>query len=226
MIPTINYQEILSKLSSDRDYWVRNEKTLEVTMCGLLFARPQSELAAKEVFPELGYFDTRLGRRFHLFTAGCFLRWIPPGRYADTQKIESQRNWHYSDTAFDELRREIESVTSWRYGDGVELLLFNAMRNQRNGTVSLDFHSAIAINLQELRRVETSQTVASLIGRIANYCDNYENGDATWGFSDNCGSQIGLSSIWNLFVGLLPDSLRNDANKAKLFTTQDLSKRS
>ena len=224
MIPTINYQEILDKLSSDADYWVRDAKTLHVTMCGLLFARPQSELAAKEVFPELDYFDRRLGRRFHLFTAGCFLGWMPPGRYPDARKIESQREWRYSDSAFDELRREIEVVTCWRYKDGVELLLFNATRNGKTGSASLDFHSAIAIDLQELRRFRTSETTAALIGRIANYCDNYEDDDPTWGFSDKIGSQTGLSALWNVVVGLLPESLRNDANAARLFVTQNLSK--
>jgi hypothetical protein len=34
------YGEILDKLSTDRDYWVRDAKPLNVTMCGLLFARP------------------------------------------------------------------------------------------------------------------------------------------------------------------------------------------
>ncbi len=225
MIPTINYQQILNKLSSDDDYWVRKTNTLHVTMCGLLFARPQSELATKEVFPELGYFNSRLGKRFHLFTAGCFLRGVLPGRYTDALKIESQRDWRYSDTAFDELRREIENLSSWRYKDGVELLLFNASRDRTSRTVSLSFSSAIVVDLQELRRVKASQTVAYLIGCIANYCDIYEDDDPTWGFSDRIGSQIGSSALWSAIVGLLPESLRNDANAAQLFVRRDLSKR-
>lgn len=120
MIPTVKYREILAKVSSDNDYWTRDGRPLRVTMCGLLFARPQAEIACKEVFPELEDFNHRLGRRFHLFTAGCFLRLIPPGRYPDARNHEA-RDWRYSDMAFDELHREIESATNWIYKDGVEL---------------------------------------------------------------------------------------------------------
>jgi hypothetical protein len=224
MIPTVNYVEILDKLSRDPDYWTRDGRSLRVTMCGLLFARPQTELASKEVFTELEYFDRRLGRRFHLFTAGCFPRWIPAGRYPDARHL-TVRDWRYSDKAFDDLRREIESVTSWKYKDGVELLLFNATKNRKTEAVSLDFHSALAIDLQELRRFRTSETVAYLIGRIANYCDEYEADDPTWGFSDQIGTQVGVSALWNLLVGFLPEGIRTDANAARLFVTQDLSKK-
>ncbi len=147
------------------------------------------------------------------------MRWIPLGRYPDARKIESQRDWRYSDNAFDELRRETEDVTCWRYKDGVELFLFHATRNRKTGSASLDFHSAIAIDLQELRRFRASETTAALIGRIANYCDRYEDDDPTWGFSDKIGSQTGFSALWNVVVGLLPESLRNDANAARLFVT-------
>ena len=224
MIPTVNYTEILAKLSGDNDYWTRDGRPLRLTMCGLLFARPQTEIASKEVFPELGYFNRRLGRRFHLFTAGCFLRWIPLGRYPDARRLEV-KDWRYSDMAFDELRREIESATSWKYKDGVELLLFNASKSRSSGLVSLDFHSALAIDLQELRRYRASETVASLIGRIANYCDHYDDDDPAWGFSDEIGTQVGVSALWNLVTCFLPEGLRNDANAARLFVSQDLSKK-
>lgn len=55
MIPIVKYEEILKKLGSDDEYWSRDGRPLKVTMCGWLFARPQTELAAKEVFPELDY---------------------------------------------------------------------------------------------------------------------------------------------------------------------------
>jgi hypothetical protein len=224
MIPTISYDEILSKLSGDDRYWRRDGQPLKVTMCGLLFARPQNELASKEIYPELDYFDSRLGSRFHLFTAGCFQRFITKDLYPDKRKIPAQRDWLYSDAAFDALRREIESSTAWRYTDGVELLLFNATRDTRTGAASLVFRSAIAVNLQEFRRLRPSETVASLIGRIANYCDQYTGDDPTWGFSDKIGSGVAGSALWNLFVGLLPEGMRNDAGTARLFVTQDLAR--
>lgn len=223
MIPTIRYAEILRKLADDFDYWRRAELNLKVTMCGLLFARPQVELASKEIYPELDYFDSRLGPHFHLFTAGCFTCFAPAD-YPDKRPISSRDKWHYSDIAFDALRREIESCTRWRDSDGVELLLFNATRNNQTGDACLDFHSAIAIDLIRLREQKLSETVASLIGRIATYCEKYRSDDPTWGFSDQMGTRIAGSSIWNLFLGLLPEGLRKDAASARLFVTQDLSR--
>lgn len=224
MIPTISYKEILSALGNDPSYWHRQGKSVSATMCGLLFARPQNELASKEIFPEVDYFNNRLGPRFHLFTAGCFPRFVPTSLYPDRREILLQRDWLYSDAAFDSLRRDIESSTKWRYKDGVELLLFNATKNKKTGVVSLDFHSAIAVDLQELRRVRPSEVIASLIGRLANYCDHYDGDDPTWGFSDQIGIGVAKSSLWSFVLGLLPEGVRNDAGTARLFVTQDLSK--
>jgi hypothetical protein len=194
MIPTVSYAEIIQKLSSDFDYWQRDEQNLKVTMCGLLFARPQSELASKEIFPELDYFDSRLGPHFHLFTAGCFQRSMPVEGYPDKRPIGPRDRWLYSDTAFDCLRREIESSTRWRYRDGVELL-------QR-----------------------TSEAIASLIGKLANYCERYSGDDPTWGFSDQIGTRIAGSALWSLILSFLPEGLRRDASTARLFVTEDLSR--
>jgi hypothetical protein len=223
MIPTVSYAEIVQKLSSDFDYWKRDEEKLKVTMCGLLFARPQSELASREIFPELDYFDSRLGPKFHLFTAGCFQRFMPVDNFPDKRSIGPQNKWLYSDAAFDCLRREIESATRWRYRDGVELLLFNATRNVRTGNASLDFHSAIALDLQMLRERRSSEPIATLIGQLANYCETYRGNDPTWGFSDRIGTHIAGSALWNLILSLLPEGLRKDASTARLFVTQDLS---
>jgi hypothetical protein len=223
MIPTVSYAEIIQKLGSDFDYWRRDEQNLKVTMCGLLFARPQSELASREIFPELDYFDSRLGPHFHLFTAGCFQRFVPLECYPDRRPIGLRDKWFYSDIAFDCLRREIESSTSWQYGDGVELLLFNAMRCAQTGSASLDFHSAIALDLQRLREQRTSESIATLIGQLANYCERYSGDDPTWGFSDKIGTRIAGSALWNLILSLFPESLRREASTARLFVTQDLS---
>ncbi len=225
MVPTISYTQLLKALADDAHYWRRGNRNLNVTMCGLLFARPQSELASKEIFPEVNYFNQRLGARFHLFTAGCFPRRTPTSRYPDRREISDQYDWLYSDEAFDSLRREVEGATVWKYNDGVELLLFNATKNRSSGAASLDFHSAVAIDLQEFRRLRPSETVAALIGRLARYCERYEGNDPTWGFSDEEGLEAGKSGLWNLFVGLLPEGLRNDAGAARLFVTKNLSKR-
>lgn len=223
MVPTITYAEILEKLSADFEYWRREGRELKVTMCGLLFARPQSELAAKEIFPEIDYFNSRLGPHFHLFTAGCFSRFAPVSDYPDRRPINTRNDWVYSDAAFDRLRREIEAVTRWRYRDGVELVLFNATRNKETGSASLDFHSAIALDLQKLRAQRSSEPVATLIGRLADYCENYRGDDPTWGFSDKMGVHTAGSGVWHLILSLLPQSLQADIATARLFVTQDLS---
>lgn len=225
MIPTIKYQEILDKLRDDPDYWIRDGQPLRVTMCGLLFARPQVSFAMEEVFKDLGYLDSRLGPRFHLFTAGCLRRGMPNENCPDFRPIGADPDWYYSDHAFDQLRREIETETSWKYRDGVELLLFNAFRNQHTGSVSLNYHSAIAIDLQNRKQFRPTETVANLIGQIANYCNHYDSDDPTWGFSDKVAIQVGRTTLWNLFVGLFTDDVRNDANMARMFITQDLSKK-
>jgi hypothetical protein len=224
MIPTTSYQQILLKLTNDFEYWRRDDRSLKVTMCGFLFARPHNELASKEIFAEIGYFNHRMGPHIHIFIAGCFDRHLPRHQFRDRRPIGQGKGWEYSDEAFDSLRREIEAFTAWRYRDGVELLLLNAIRNSNTGEASLDFHSAISVDLQKARDLKSLDSVAALIGRLANYCEQYRGDDPTWGFSDQMGVDTARSALWNLLVGLLPEGLRKDATTARLFVTQDLTK--
>ena len=158
----------------------------------------------------------------------CLLRVVFGGWTAGTLTLDGQIQREaggYSNKAFDGLRREIEAATGWRYKDGVKLLLFNATRNRKTRAASLDFHSAIAVDLQLFRRFQASETIATLVGRIARYCDTYQNDDPTWGFSDVMGLQTTRFALWNLLVGCLPEALRSDAHNASLFVTKDLSRK-
>jgi len=188
-------------------------------MCGLLFARPQVPLAEKEIFPEIDYLNARTGPHVHIFVAGCYSKYLPEFSFPNGLPFRDERsvgrNWNYSDFAFDLLRRDLESRTSWKYGDGVELLLTNAMRNQR----------AVQIDLQKARTIGRIQQVAQIIGSMANYCESHPGDDPTWGFSDSMGLSIGRSSLWHLLLSFLPEGVRSDADTARLFVTVNLKKK-
>src|SRR4051794_23665123 len=106
MVPITSYTTLCDLLTQDFAYWRHQGVDLKIRLCAMLFARPQSELASREIFPELEYFDHRLGPRLHVFVAGCTRL---PGTFPDERPVGGADQWRYSDAAFDKLRRSFES---------------------------------------------------------------------------------------------------------------------
>ena len=226
MLAVTTYDEMCSILTESFDYWrSADDHNLKVRLCAVLIARPQTDLASREIVPEIEYFNERLGPRLHVFVAGCN-RKGSTSTSNDRREIGRTGDWLYSDIDFNRFRADLESRTSWRYNDGVELLLANATRNQQSRRASIDFGTAVRIDLEKAREVGAISSVAELIGRLARYCESSENTtDPTWGFSDSMGGKIARSSIWHLFISLLPERIQNDADGARVFATVDLRAR-
>jgi hypothetical protein len=217
-------------LSSAFDFWRKREPKLRVRMCGILFARPQTQLANQEIMPEIEYFDERTGCHIHLFVAGCYRSdldrtFFPNGRlFPDGRPVGRTGRWQYSDAAFNVFRKDIEDRTAWRYNDGVELLLFNATYDAAKYAVLADFSTCIRVDLQKARSLGAVQSVAELIGQLARFCESSQSDDPTWGFSDSVGLRVAGSSLWQVIVGLLPKGLQSGAESARLFVTADLGR--
>jgi hypothetical protein len=226
LIPITSYQRLCDFLTQDFDYWRHskpNLQNLKVRLCAILFARPHTDLASREIFPEIEYFNERLGPRLHVFVAGCFggIR----GEFPDERPVGRTGDWQYSDVAFNQLRKDLESRSSWHYKDGCELLLLNTTFDSKKQQATIDFGSAVRADLVKARDVGAIQSVAELIGRMSDYCEHSENqNDPAWGFSDSMGGEVIRSSLWHLLVSLLPERLRNDADAARIFVLDDLKK--
>jgi hypothetical protein len=241
MIPAHSYEgvcEDLRKAFQDR-YMRSNRPIFEhflsgkadgeqlVRLVGLLFARPQSKLAADEIVPHLDYFHHRSGLHVDFFCGGYGGYWegsireipdqqvVGPGRYA---------NWLFSALKFDAFRMEIERRTAWRYSGGVDLILTNAIYDVNKGRADLDFSSAIEINLDRAKADGAIQSVEMFVEQICQYAEHQSGSDPTWGFSDRMGVGFARSALKGFVLALLPKGVESDGRRAFHLTVQDIGR--
>lgn len=224
MIPALSYSDVIREVtrafeagrySGARHGFVR--------MVGILFAPPASQLGAKEIVPNLNRFHKYSGQNVDFFCAGYAMGSPPPSWDTDYKTLPhvQGRIWSYSDSAFDDFRATLHKETTWRYSNGCDLILANAVYTPETRSAVIQFDEAIDLKLDEVVATGAVPSVELLFGRLFQYAEDSPGDDPTWGFSD----RQGLRSLRQVVVSLLPKNLAQEAQKAAHFAIRDLSKR-
>lgn len=188
--------------------------TDSVRMLGILFARPESDLAKSEIIPNIEYFHHLSGEHIDFFCVGYSLSAI-------SQTMEAPPSWKFSLKAFLEVRNEFENRTNIRLSGGTDLVLTNAVFNAASRRFSLDFRSTIYCQLDQMKKDGAFETVEIFFKRIVDYAKSSSGDDPTWGYSDYEGLKFGGSALKRLILSLLPKALAADYEKAKHFVVVD-----
>jgi len=221
MFGVLSYQEMLDIQTSR--FSIPDEKghRPSVRMIGVLFARPESNLAAKEVVPNLGYFHVRSGKHVDFFCAG----YGPDDPREPVNRINvSDMGWKFYPAKFNDLRQELEPPrTNWRYSGGTDLILTNARLEPNTLRAFFDFETTVKCYLDEMIRIGAIPSVEEFFERIFRYAESASGDDPTWGFSDAEGLNAGKQSLINLLLSLLPKNLGKELRRVAVFAA---SKRS
>lgn len=220
-IPALSLADILWRLDA---YFQEQPASVEVRLVGLVFCRPQSRLAREEVIPHIPYFHARSAERAILFFSGFADHKTEHGQLI-LEETDDRPAWWYDDYGFNALRREIEEATSWRYSGGTDLILTNAVFDREAGRSSLAFESAIAANLDEMKRDEVFVEAPMFFERVFQFADRCDGSDPTWGFSDRSGVKIAQSALGALVLSALPEPVRKKARGASHLAVSNLSRR-
>lgn len=140
MIPTISYAQVCANLAG---YFRKGRR---VRLVGLVFCRPQSNLARDEIIPSLLYFHYRSGEHCNFYFGGYHQ--APEARGGETPVGP---DWVFSERDFNRFRREIETRTRWRYSGGTDLILANAVEGHEPDKADIDFRTAISVNLEQMK---------------------------------------------------------------------------
>ena len=194
-------------------------------MIGVLFARPEHQLAKTSIIPHLEYFHHRSGNHIDFFFAGYDI--IPylseSAEHQIKAKIGKDR-WSFSNYQFNELRRRFESLTSWKYSGGVELMLTNSYYDPSEYGAQIDFSSSIICNLDKMVAKQAIDNVEIFFEEIFRFAEKKTDDDPTWGFSDRKGVSVAGSVFRRIVLSLLPKRLGEDLEKIANFAILDLSK--
>lgn len=124
-------------------------------MVGLLFVRPEVELAKSEILGSLEYLHGRSGDHVDFFCLG----------YSRQSQAAAFEHYAFSVKDFLAACAELEGRLRWNYGGGAELLLID-IKEGSAPDVELDFDSAVAFNLVSMVRDEAIESVAALFEEI------------------------------------------------------------
>lgn len=199
-------------------------RTDAVKMVGLLFARPQSQLARDEIVPNLAYFHHRAGKHIHFFCAGYGGYW-PRDQVPDAENVVTIDGvkWQYSDRLFNQFRAELEDASRWRYSGGADLVLTNAVWEAERKSSYLDFRSALAMNLEQAIADGAISDPSRWFERIFEFAETNTADDPTWGFGVSAGLVAAGSGLVAAILSLLPGSFGLEARRLPHFVVTDLA---
>ena len=122
------------------------------------------------------------------------------------------------------FRKEIEDLTRWRYSGGVDLILTNGMYDRAERKASLDFSSAVAVNLDRAKSDGAIQSAEMFMEQVCQYAEVQSGSDPTWGFSDKMGIGFVRSALKGLILALLPKGIEAEARRAFHLAVQDIGR--
>lgn len=221
------YRGMLDELS---EAFRNRYRRKDVNITGILVARPQSAFAKKEILPHIDYWHHRSDNFTDFFCPGYF----SGNFYGDAKPVVTvnRQAWFFSNHALTEFLSELESVTTWRYSGGCELLVTNARyKEERINQIdtrmraSLDMSSAIAVDLEKAQHDQAFRDVTGLAEAVFDFAKNLNESvdDPCWQFSDKQGLRVVKSSLKEFLVAYLPSWIKPEVRKAFHFITTDIS---
>lgn len=202
----------------------RVQEGAAVRMTGLLFARPEVRMARDEIVPSLDYFHHRSGNNIDFFCAGYGRYWY--GRVPDERAVTPDKPpWLFSLSLFDGFRKEVEELSTWRYSGEADLLLMNALFDEKDGKASLDFESAIVCDLERMKRDGAIESVGRFFEDVFRFAEHALADDPTWGFSDQMGIRSAGAALKRVILSLLPKNLGDDYKRTEHFAIRNLGAR-
>ena len=222
MLPTYSYDFVCDELARR----FKEHGQSDVRMVGILFARPESQLAKSEIFPNIDHFHYRSRKHIDFFCAG-----FGAGEGAGPDPIEIPKedttnwcaNWVFSNKLFNDFQDEIRSRTRWKSSGGSDLILANARFDPKRQKAYIDFTSAIMCPLDHMKSDGAIINVETFFEKIFLYAENASGNDPTWGFSNKLGAEKAGSAFIRFILSLLPETLAEDIKRAAHFAVADIS---
>ncbi|PTB99849.1 hypothetical protein C9993_00715 [Marinobacter sp. Z-F4-2] len=222
MIPACDMYSILKSLQEAFSERYEDRVNNHIRLTGILIAPPGSTIARTEIIPRLTDFHYRTANNIDFFVAGYGF-----GKVDSIYKEildPPNTGWTYSSYHCNELIKTLEFCTSWEYSGGCELLLFNAKYKSSTGRVSLDYSTAVLLQLDKMKDQKSFVNVETFFEEIFSYAKTCTGQDPCWGFSDKIGVKKGLPAIFHLLSKAIPGKPLEEILKLKNYAVHDISK--
>lgn len=214
-----SYEHLIDLLKLSFQYGKQGNNNSRVA--GLLFAQPNN-FTKDEILSGIDYFNNRSEKYIDFFCIGYQPDFFETNLPALT-KVGGY-NWSFNPKIFNDLRKQIEERTKWKYSGSVELVLFNTYIDTVADLVKLDFSDAISIDLKKAKDNKLITNVGELFEKIFSIAENISTENPAKEMSLKLIGDTGKKSIVNILFNLLPKAIQNDTKKIYLFGTDNYDK--
>jgi hypothetical protein len=215
-----NYDHLVDLLKFKFKYGKQGDNNSRVA--GLLFAQPNS-FTKDEILSGIDYFNNRSEKFIDFFCVGYQPAFFQPN-YPKLTTVGGC-DWSFNPKIFNELRRQTEERSNWKYSGSVELVLFNSYLDKTTDTVKLDFSDSIAIDLKQAKENKLISSVGELFERIFSISEKISTDNPAKEMSLKLIGDTGKKSIVNILFNLLPKAIQDDSKKIYLFGTENYDKK-
>jgi hypothetical protein len=200
-------------------------KRRDVNITGMLFARPASRFAQREILPHIDYWHHRSDYYTDFFCPGYLCD--DSGQTGEVVATVGGVKWCFSNHGLVTFLEQLEPHTSWRYRGGCELVVANARYDEATRVASLDLSSAIAVDLEVAHKDKALRDVTDLCEAVFAFAKglNEATDDPCWEFSDKLGLRVVRGSLKEFLLAYLPSWIKPEARKAFHFVVKDLQAR-
>lgn len=227
MNPANSYAQILEHLTTSlaRDF----PDTSCSRLTGLLFAPPYSDVATKSVVPRLNNYHIRADHYIDFYCVGYGPN-LSTDDYPDAVEVTKilGKPWSYSDLVFDEMRKQIEGLSEWKWSAEVDLILISAIWDAPNKKAELSFTDSLVLTPDLLLKDQAITSFPRLFEDIFRYAEQANQNllleSKAKNFSNHKGKQaLGRAALEHLFE-LLPSLCGKVWKSALHFRSINLNK--
>jgi hypothetical protein len=200
---------------------------------GLIFARPQSELAKSEIIPNIEHWFHRSDFYTDFFLGGYAVN--AQNELPDKERVKDEQpvnimpreQWFFSPLLFNQFLQEMESRTTWRYSGGTDFILATARYDEHTKNAWIDFDSPVSIDLELAKHDDAILNVPHLFETIFRLAKdlNESTEDPAKVISDKIGLSIAQGGLKEFILSSLPESLRKSARSAFHFASKNFKKK-
>lgn len=205
--------------------WV-DQKTVQWSkLIGILFCLPSSDIATKEVLPNLEYFNYRSEFFVDFFCVGYATQPEGAEHGPDIKAVAEVggTKWIFNAAAFNHTRGELAERAKWKFSGETDLVLAVA-RKPKEQTAVIDFTTSISCKLEQMIRDEAITSVRAFFEQIFQFGELYSGSDPVFELSDKLGIRAGGNFLLEAVLTLVPEAVRKGYKAARHFAIQDISK--
>ena len=212
-----SYENLIELLKLSYEYNSGNNNGSKIA--GLLFARPDS-FTKEEILSGIDYFNNRSSNIIDFFCVG-YQPIISDNNIPVVATVD-RIDWSFNSQVFDNLRRQLQLKTKWKYSGSVELLLFNSYLHK--GKIKIDFSDAICIDLKKSKNDKHITSVGELFETIFIISESLKSDNPSREMSLKLIGKTTKKSIVNILFNFLPKEIQQNSKKIYSYGTSDFNR--